>query len=48
MNPRINTRTVFIWPITWKETAVNRPMHMNWLKFVPTAIMQERSMNACK
>lgn len=47
-NPIIKTRIVFIWPSTWKETAVNLPMHMNWLRLVPTAIVHERIINICK
>ena len=34
--------TVFIWPSTWKVTAVNLPIQMNWLKFVPTAMIHDR------
>lgn len=46
--PMIKTRIVFIWPITWKETAVNLPMQMNWLRLVPTAMVQDRIINICK
>lgn len=48
MNPRINTRIVFMWPRTWNETAVNLPIQMNWLRFVPTAMEHERTMNTCR
>ena len=43
-NPNVNTRTVFMWPRTWNETAVNLPMHMNWLRLVPTAIMHDNTI----
>lgn len=46
-NPIINTRIVFIWPSTWKDTAVNLPMQMNWLRLVPTAIVHESNINIC-
>lgn len=47
-NPNIRTRIVFMCPITWKDTAVNLPMQMNWLKLVPTAIVHDRMMNICR
>lgn len=48
MNPKIKTRIVFIWPRTWNDTAVNLPMHMNWLRLVPTAMVQDRRINDCR
>ena len=47
-NPKASTRIVFMCPRTWKDTAVNLPMQMNWLRFVPTAMVQEIMMNNCK
>lgn len=46
-NPKIKTRIVFMCPITWKDTAVNLPIQMNWLRLVPTAMVHERMMNNC-
>lgn len=46
-NPIMSTNTVFMCPSTWKETALNRPMQMNWLKFVPTAIKHDKTMKNC-
>lgn len=48
MNPNVKTKMVFIWPSTWNVTAVNLPMHMNWLRLVPTAMVHERIKNVCK
>lgn len=48
IKPMIKTRIVFIWPITWKDTAVNLPMQMNWLRLVPTAIVHESAIKICK
>ena len=48
VNPRINTRIVFMWPRTWKVTAENLPIQMNWLRLVPIAITQERRIRNCK
>lgn len=45
--PKIRTRIVFIWPSTWNVTAVNLPMQMNWLRFVPIAIVHDRMMKNC-
>lgn len=47
-NPNVNTRTVFMWPSTWNDTAVNLPMQMNWLRFVPIAMAHESAINICK
>lgn len=47
-NPKIRTRIVFMCPITWKDTAVNLPIQMNWLRLVPTAIVHDRMMNICR
>lgn len=47
-NPMINTSIVFIWPSTWKDTAVNLPMQMNWLRLVPTAIVHDRIRKICR
>jgi hypothetical protein len=47
-NPIIKTSIVFICPSTWKDTAVNLPMQINWLRLVPTAIVHDKSMNICQ
>lgn len=47
-NPMIKTSIVFICPSTWKETAVNLPMQINWLRLVPTAIVHDRNMKICQ
>ena len=47
-NPITKTSMVFMCPRTWKETAVNLPMQINWLRFVPTAIVHDINMNICK
>ena len=45
--PRNRTSTVFMWPKTWKDTAENRPMQMNWLRLTPMAMMHESTTNNC-
>lgn len=47
-NPNTRTRMVFMWPSTWKDTAVNLPMQMNWLRLVPTAIVHDKIMKNCR
>ena len=47
-NPRDSTRTVFMWPKTWKDTAENRPMQMNWLRLTPMAMKHERVRKNCR
>lgn len=34
-------------PNTWNETAVNLPMQMNWLRFVPMAMAHDIPTNIC-
>jgi hypothetical protein len=46
-NPRNKTSTVFMWPRTWKDTAENRPMQMNWLRLTPMAIKHESTRKNC-
>jgi len=48
VNPRVKTRIVFMWPRTWKVTAENLPMQMNWLRLVPIAMTQERRIKNCR
>jgi len=30
-----------MWPRTWKDTAENRPMQMNWLRLTPMAMKHD-------
>ena len=39
--PKKNTKHVFTWPITWNDTALNRPMHRNDEMFTSTAKKHE-------
>lgn len=48
VNPITNTNIVFMWPSTWKVTAENLPMQMNWLRFVPIAMVQESTIKNCR
>jgi len=32
-----------MWPKTWKDTAENRPMQMNWLRLTPMAMKHKRA-----
>lgn len=46
--PMISTKMVFMWPSTWKVTAENLPMQMNWLRLVPIAMEQESIIKNCR
>jgi len=37
-----------MWPRTWKDTAENRPMQMNWLRLTPMAMKHESARKNCR
>jgi len=36
-----------MWPRTWKDTAENHPMQMNWLRLTPMAMKHESVRKNC-
>jgi hypothetical protein len=37
-----------MWPRTWKDTAENRPMQMDWLRLTPIAMKHVRVRKNCR